>query len=250
MMRGSTAQAPMSQPARPTRTNRNAVLALGAARRRSHAIARIAPAPAHTPSTAAITGCGQWRIALTRSPVMRVNSRSWGMVMRVSGPMMSWTSPQAQQLVLLAARKTGEHLDHPLLVRACHLGKGALAVLRQVDAEGAPVGRLIEPLDQAFLLELVDDRSDVAAGDHQQARELVHLQAVRTALELRHEIEARQRRREPLAQPRAHHALDHLRAGEEPEPDAQRPVIVGPRHGLAIGVHDSERHKGVSSKPQ
>jgi hypothetical protein len=31
MMRGRTAQAPMSQPARPTRTNRNATLAPGAA---------------------------------------------------------------------------------------------------------------------------------------------------------------------------------------------------------------------------
>ena len=37
----------------------------------------IAPAPAQTPSIAATIGCGQARIALTRSPVMRVNiSRS------------------------------------------------------------------------------------------------------------------------------------------------------------------------------
>ncbi len=51
--------------------NRNAVLALGAAKRMSLAMARIAPAPAHTPSTAAMIGCGQARIAWTRSPVMR-----------------------------------------------------------------------------------------------------------------------------------------------------------------------------------
>ena len=42
--------------------------------RRSDAIARIAPAPAHTPSIAAMIGCGQARIAFTTSPVIRVKS--------------------------------------------------------------------------------------------------------------------------------------------------------------------------------
>ena len=61
-------------------------------------MARIAPAPAQTPSTAAMTGCGQWRIAFTTSPVMRVNSRSSGIVILVSGPMISCTSPPEQKL--------------------------------------------------------------------------------------------------------------------------------------------------------
>ena len=43
-----------------------------APKRMSLAIARIAPAPAQTPSTAAMIGCGQERIARTRSPVIRV----------------------------------------------------------------------------------------------------------------------------------------------------------------------------------
>jgi hypothetical protein len=73
MMRGRIAQAPMSQPARPTRVNRKAVLVRAVARRRSEAIAMIAPAPTQTPSTAATMGCGQARMALTVSPVMRVN---------------------------------------------------------------------------------------------------------------------------------------------------------------------------------
>ena len=75
-MRGSIAQAPMSQPARPTRLNRNAVFERAVPRRRSEAIAMIAPAPAQTPSTAAMIGCGQARIARTRSPVIRVNLSS------------------------------------------------------------------------------------------------------------------------------------------------------------------------------
>ena len=61
-------------PARPTRTNRNAILA---SRRADAQVARereTAPAPTLMPSIAAITGCGQARIALTTSPVMRVNA--------------------------------------------------------------------------------------------------------------------------------------------------------------------------------
>ena len=70
----------------------------GVPSRKSEASAIIAPAPAHTPSTAATIGCGQCRIALTRSPVIRVNARSSGIVIRVSGPMISWTSPPEQKL--------------------------------------------------------------------------------------------------------------------------------------------------------
>ena len=88
----------MSQPARPTRVNRNAVFVFGVPSRRSLAIERIAPAPAQMPSTAAITGCGQRRMASTRSPVIRVNSSSSGMSIATSGPMISCTSPPEQKL--------------------------------------------------------------------------------------------------------------------------------------------------------
>ncbi len=44
------------------------------------------------------TGCGQLRMVLTRSPVMRVNSSISGMVILVSGPMISCTSPPEQKL--------------------------------------------------------------------------------------------------------------------------------------------------------
>ena len=43
-------------------------------------------------------GCGQARIAFTRSPVIRVNASSSGIVIFVSGPMISWTSPPEQKL--------------------------------------------------------------------------------------------------------------------------------------------------------
>ena len=58
----------------------------------------IAPAPTQTPSSAATIGCGQARIALTRSPVIRVKSSSCGIFISVSGPMISWTSPPELKL--------------------------------------------------------------------------------------------------------------------------------------------------------
>src|SRR5512145_2799946 len=119
-------------------------------------------------------------------------------------------------------------------MRARHLGEALLAAGRQADAECAPVIGLVEPLDQALLLELVDDRGDVAAGDHQQARELVHFEPLAVALELRHQVEARQRGAELLAQARAHAPFDELSAGEKPEPDPQRAMVVAPRDELAI----------------
>ena len=88
----------MSQPARPTRVNRKAVLAAGVAIRMSLAMAMIAPAPAQTPSMAAINGWGQARMAFTRSPVIWVKASSSGMLIRVSGPMISCTSPPEEKL--------------------------------------------------------------------------------------------------------------------------------------------------------
>ena len=66
--------------------------------RMSDAIAMIAPAPAQTPSIAAMIGCGHARIAFTTSPVMRVKSSSSTVFIFVSGPMISNTSPPEQKL--------------------------------------------------------------------------------------------------------------------------------------------------------
>ena len=42
-----------------------------------------------------------------------------------------------------------------------------------------------------------------------------------------------------LAQARAHHALDHLGAGEQAQPDAQRAVVVGAGNGFTVGIGNS-----------
>ena len=66
----------------------------------------IAPAPTHTPSTAAMIGRLQPSIAFTRSPVMRVNASSCFMSIPTSGPMISCTSPPEQKLPPFEARTT------------------------------------------------------------------------------------------------------------------------------------------------
>ena len=81
----------------------------------SLAMAKIAPAPAHTPSMAATMGWGQARIILTSSPVMRVNIKSSGALSSMSGPMISCTSPPEQKLppspVMTTARTSSAHLS-------------------------------------------------------------------------------------------------------------------------------------------
>ena len=65
----------MSQPAKPTLANMKETFDLDVPNRISLAMASIAPAPTQTPFTAAITGCGQFLIALTKSPVILVKSQ-------------------------------------------------------------------------------------------------------------------------------------------------------------------------------
>ena len=70
-----------------------AILAMASARSPITA-ARLLPSR----SRAATIGCGQRRIALTSSPVMRVNISSSGVFSLISGPMISCTSPPEQKL--------------------------------------------------------------------------------------------------------------------------------------------------------
>ena len=59
----------------------------------SISMASIAPAPAQIPSTAAIAGCRQFLIALTKSPVILVKASNSFILILVSGPIISLTSP-------------------------------------------------------------------------------------------------------------------------------------------------------------
>ncbi len=117
MIRGSMAHAPISHPASPTRVKRNAVLLRAVPRRRSDAMARIAPAPAHTPSIAAMIGWGQARMAFTRSPVMRVKASRPGILSSVK---------RADDLVNISARAkifSRARYDHRLDIADCAIAR-------------------------------------------------------------------------------------------------------------------------------
>src|SRR5205809_279815 len=95
-MRGSIQQMPMSPPESPTLVKRKRKLAEEARTRISAAAASTAPAPAATPLTAAITGCGISRRLRTHAPVMRANSYTSRVPLLISSAMISSTSPPEQ----------------------------------------------------------------------------------------------------------------------------------------------------------
>ena len=104
--RGSIAQAPMSQPARPTRVNRNAVLALGRAEADvGGECDHRAGADAHAVDRGD-DRLRRSRHGLHQSPVMRVKASSPFMSLSSSGPMMSCTSPPEQKLPPFGANTT------------------------------------------------------------------------------------------------------------------------------------------------
>src|SRR5439155_369261 len=76
-------------------------------------------------------------------------------------------------------------------------------------------------------------------------RQLAQGHAFRRAVELRHQVEARQRDVEGVAQPPADLALDHLLAGEQAQPQPQLVlVVVRPLRDLGLGV---ERYRQIFS---
>src|SRR5882724_8824281 len=130
------------------------------------------------------------------------------------------------QCALLALRNAGKELYDPGLMLRGHLSKETPALLRQLDQVGTPIGRVFRPDDQSAALQLVDDSRYVAAGYQHAAGELAHLQAMRRALELGHEIETRQRCFEFLGQGLAHMRLHEMRTGQQAQPQPQRLVMI------------------------
>src|SRR6185312_5584441 len=152
-----------------------------------------------------------------------VGSRSSG---AAGGQMVLQLTEEVQQLLLLPRRQGAEEVDDPSLVLGGHAAELALTLGSESDAEDATVGGVDLAHDQAFLLQAVRDPGDIAPGHHHALRELAHLQALRGALQLRHEVEARQRGVEARLQVLADPAPDLVGAGEEPQPQAQRHVMV------------------------
>ena len=143
---------------------------------------------------------------------------------------------QRLHLGLLAAAPAVEQLDDPLFVNGGHAFELAPADGRQAHGVGAPIARVRRAQHKAFGFELVGDAGDVAAGDHQTLRQLAHRQALGVALELREQVETRQRGAELAAQPAAHHALDPRGARQQAQPELERLVVVGEDARFQVGL--------------
>ncbi len=107
---------------------------------------------------------------------------------------------QREELLALGLADAAEEFDHPALVFAGD-GLESLAALGcQAQPPGAAVTGFGVALHQAFFFKLVGQPGDVPAGDHQEARQRAHAQAVGVAVQLRQVIEARQRHAEHRTQ--------------------------------------------------
>ena len=153
---------------------------------------------------------------------------------------------RAEALVLARSRisvsissrgKIGQNVGDPVAVRACHRAEEASPLGGQAHELRAPVLGRGPAADEALLDQAVDQSGDVAVRDHHALRQLAQRHRLRRAVELRHQIEARQRDVEAVAQAPTDLALDHLLAGEQPQPQAQLVlVIVRPFGDLGLGV--------------
>ncbi len=97
--------------------------------------------------------------------------------------------------------------------------------------------RRAPPLHQPLLDQPLDQAGDIAVRHHHALRELAERHPVACTIELRHEIEARERDVETVAQPPADLGLDHLLAGEQAQPQPQLVLVVVRALGnLGLGI--------------
>lgn len=101
-----------------------------------------------------------------------------------------------------------------------------LSTLRQLDPKRPAIERVGLARDQTLLFEHVGDSSDISARNHEALRQLAHFEPFGTALKLSHEIESRRGGSKSRLQQLAQLVFDELCAGQEPEPEAQRLVMV------------------------
>ena len=117
-------------------------------------------------------------------------------------------------------------------MRARHGAELAPAFGRELHGHSAAVGAVAAFFHQAFGDQAVGEAGDVAPRHHQAAREFAHLHAVGLTVQLRHQVEARQAAAELFAQARAQWRFNAVGAGQEPQPQAQRHVVVGAGPGF------------------
>src|SRR5437763_2422640 len=132
---------------------------------------------------------------------------------------------QRVQRAALGDAQSRQEPDHPLLVGGGHRVERMLSLARELHGKCPSVAGDRPAPDESFFDELIGESGDIASRHHQPLRQLAHLEAVRIALELRQQIESRQRSIEIATEADPDRALDELRAREKPKPEAKRVVM-------------------------
>ena len=141
---------------------------------------------------------------------------------------------QGAKRSLLGRAQIGHQRDHPGLMGGCHLGKAGSARFGESQANGAPVSGDGFAHQKALMLKLVGKAGDIAARHHQAPGQFAHAQAFGRAIKLGEQIKARQGRGEPAAQSLANRGFDQRGAGEEPQPELERRVVLGDHPAFLI----------------
>src|SRR4029077_10144085 len=107
-----------------------------------------------------------------------------------------------------------------------HFAKTLQPGKSQLDGEGATVARTRSADHQAFTFKLVSNSRYVPARYHQLPGEFVHSQSAGAALQLCHQIEARQCGIELAPQAKPNMVLNAYCAREQTQPQAQGMVVA------------------------
>ena len=146
---------------------------------------------------------------------------------------------QPHQFPDILRREIAKNIGDPGLVFGRHLAKLGAAGLGQPDHLHAAIGVRRAPVEMAGFDQALDQSGDVAVRHHHPLGDIRQRHAVGHLVELGHQVEARQRDIEPLAQPAAHLALDQGGAGQQPQPQPELvAMLVRQFDGLGFGIKD------------
>lgn len=140
------------------------------------------------------------------------------------------------KLVKFRLMQVTEKRCNPSLVRNGHFFEEMLSFGSQADIVGATILRIVKPQDQTVLDEPIGQCGDVSTTYHQQSRQVLHLDPFRIAIELGHQVEARQGSLKVIAQLCTQPGFHEVIAGKQAYPHAQGSVVVVTGRGVGQSV--------------
>src|ERR1700682_1359886 len=133
---------------------------------------------------------------------------------------------KTENRLLFVTGESFQKLDDPLLMLDGHFTEALESGLSELHGYSTTITGIQRSNHPPFSLELIGDARNIPSGNHQALRDLIHVQAVWVALQLRHQIKARQGSLKILPYPPANMVLDAHVAGQQAKPQAQRLMVI------------------------